>query len=124
MRINFLTRELNLSADQVTKATKIYGDASTAGESIRASLQSNRSALQDAVTKNDPATIDQLAATNGKLTGQLLAIDSKADAVFYATLSADQQASFDQISQRGPGGRGMMGPEGFGGRQGRGGPRQ
>jgi len=38
-----------------------------------------------------------VAANIGLLTGQIQAIQSKANAAFYAILTADQQTKFDQI---------------------------
>jgi Spy/CpxP family protein refolding chaperone len=117
MRIRFLTRQLNLSDEQAAKATKIFDQSSTDSQTLRSSLQSNRTELQAAVKKGDAEAIDQLAAANGKITGQILAIESKADAAFYAILTAEQQSAYDEISQRGPGmmgGPGRMGGPGGG----------
>jgi hypothetical protein len=47
-----------------------------------------------------------LAAASGTLDGQLTAINSKAEAAFYAILTADQQTKFVSIPRRGPGGPG------------------
>src|SRR5205814_1027209 len=80
MRVDHLATELNLTDAQKTSATTIFTDAYTAGQAIRSSLQTNRQSLSDAVKKNDIATIDHLAATAGTLSGQLTAIESKADA--------------------------------------------
>jgi Spy/CpxP family protein refolding chaperone len=117
MRVNRLAAELNLTDAQKAQATTIFTDAHNAGQSIRTSMQSNRQALSDAVKKNDTAAIDQLSATAGALSGQMTAIDSKAEAAFYAILTDDQKAKFDSMPRfgpGGPGGPGPMGPGGFG----------
>jgi Spy/CpxP family protein refolding chaperone len=115
MRVNFLASRLSLTDDQKAKATTIFTNAQTASQDIRANLRTTRDALLAAVKKNDTAAIDQLSATLGAQNGQLTAIDSKADAAFYALLTADQQAKYDEMP-RGPGGPGM-GPAGFGRRR-------
>jgi hypothetical protein len=80
---------------------------------LRASLNTNHESMRTAVKNNAISTIDQLAANNGLLSGQLEAIQNKANAAFYAILTADQQTKFDQIGPGGfggPGGRGRGGP--------------
>jgi hypothetical protein len=80
-------------------------------------LQTDRKSLASAVRANPTGPIDTLAATIGNLEGQILAIDSKAEASFYAILTKDQQAIYDTMpggGMRGPGGRG--GPMRPGGR--------
>lgn len=115
MRVNYMAELLNLTDAQKAKATTIFTDAHTASQPIQSSLQTTRQSLAQAVKKDDTAAIDQLAATLGTATGQLVAISSKADAAFYATLTADQQTKYDQMPRGGPGGGpGPMGPGGFG----------
>ena len=113
MRVNRLATQLSLTDAQKTSATTIFTDALNAGQSIQAELRTNRQALSDAVKKNDIGAISTLSVTTGVLTGQLTAINSKADAAFYAILTPDQQAKYDSQPHGGPGGR--MGPGGFGG---------
>ncbi|MBZ5584576.1 MAG: Spy/CpxP family protein refolding chaperone [Acidobacteriia bacterium] len=115
MRVARLAVELNLTDAQKASVTTIYTNAYTAGQSLETSLQTNRQSLSDAIKKNDTAAIDQLCAANGVLTGQLTAIDSKAEAAVYAILTADQKTLYDSMPRGGPGGRGgRMGPMGFG----------
>lgn len=118
-RVNFLATMLNLTDAQKAKATSIFTDAVTAGQSARSSMQSTRQSLADAIKKNDTAAIDRLAMTAGTTSGQLLAIEAKADAAFYAILTADQRTKYDAMPHRGPGGpRGpMMGHQGAGRRR-------
>ncbi len=111
-RVDGLARFLNLTDDQKSSALPIFTKEATDSQSIRTSLQTNRQSISDAVKKNDVATIDSLATEAGTLNGQLIAIESKADAAFYAILTADQQTKYDRMLARGPGG--PMGPGGFG----------
>jgi Spy/CpxP family protein refolding chaperone len=118
-RVSQLTTLLSLTDAQAAQATTIFTDAATASSTLQTDMGTARQSLHDAVKKNDTKTIDQAAATVGTLTGQLTAIQSKADAAFYAILTTDQQAKYDTLGWRGfgpgpggPGGPGM-GPMGF-----------
>jgi Spy/CpxP family protein refolding chaperone len=113
MRVNSLARRLTLTDVQKTNATAIFTDAYTASQGPQASLEGTRQTLSDAVKKNETASIDQLSATLGALTGQVTAINSKAEAAFYLILTPDQQAKYDTMPQRGL--RGPGGPRGPGG---------
>jgi Spy/CpxP family protein refolding chaperone len=113
MRVGYLTKILSLTDAQQAKATTIFTDAFTQGETVRQSLQNNRQSLSAAVRKNDNAAIETLATTAGTLTGQLVGIESKAEAAFYAGLTPDQQTKYDAMPRRGPGGRGPMGSDGM-----------
>jgi Spy/CpxP family protein refolding chaperone len=108
-RVNMLAAQLTLTDAQKASATTIFTNALTASESIRTSLQTNRTSLEAAVQKNDTASIDQLAITFGTLQGQLTAINSKADAAFYAILTATQKTAYDAMPHGGPGGPGGPG---------------
>ena len=114
MRVAMLTAQLDLTAAQQAQATDIFTKAQTAAESIRTGTQSNRTSFQDAVKNNDTAAIDKLAAAAGVLNGQLMAIQGKAEAAFYAILTTDQKTKYDSMPHGGPGGMGGMG--GMGGR--------
>jgi Spy/CpxP family protein refolding chaperone len=118
MRVNFLANALSLTEDQKARATTIFTQAYTASATVRTSMETARQSLEDAVKKNATSAIESAAATLGTLNGQWIAIDSKADAAFYALLTADQKAKFDSLPRRG----GPMGG-GFEGR-GRGAGRQ
>src|SRR5437868_12941347 len=105
-----LTTLLSLTAAQVTQATTIFTNAATALATVQTSLATDRDSLQTAVKSNATSTIDQLANSIGVLQGQVLAIQSKANAAFYAILTADQKTKFDQLGPRGFGGPGPGGP--------------
>ena len=112
-QVERLTTQLSLTAAQASQATTIFTNAQSAAAPLRASLNTNHEAMRTAVKNNAILTIDQLAASNGLLSGQLEAIQNKANAAFYAILTVDQQAKFDPIGPGGfggPGGRGRGGP--------------
>ncbi len=119
-RIEMLTNWLRLNADQQTRATTIFTDAATASQTARTQLQDAHTQLKTAIKNNDAGSIDAASMTIGTVTGQLTAIQAKADALFYVILTADQKAKFDKMGGRGMGmGMGPMGgPGGFGARRG------
>ena len=122
MRVTMLTRFLELTPDQVTQATTIFTNAANASQTLRTSSTENRTALREAIKANNFAAIDQLSNALGITSGQLMAIEAKAEAAFYAILTADQKAKYDQRGGfgfgpgGGPMGPGGMGPGGMGGR--------
>lgn len=111
MRIEMLTRRLTLTDDQKARATTIYTNAQAASSSLRTSLQTTLTSLDTAVKANNVAAIDTLSAAFGNTTGQLTAIDRKADAALYSILTDEQKTKFDSGRMGGPG----AGPMGFGG---------
>jgi hypothetical protein len=118
MRVNRLASELTLTDAQKTTALSIFTTAYTSAQTVQTALQTNRTALATAIQQNNTAAIDQLSTAAGALQGQLLAINSKADAAFYAILTAAQKTLYDARPQAGPGGRGgpgggMGGPGGM-----------
>ncbi|HEY1239127.1 MAG TPA: Spy/CpxP family protein refolding chaperone [Bryobacteraceae bacterium] len=107
-----LTTQLSLTAAQQTQATTIFTNAMNAVTPLQSSEATARQALTDAVKTNATSTIDQLSATLGSLMGQILAIQNRADAAFYAILTADQQSKLSQT--RFPGEPGFGRGPGFG----------
>jgi Spy/CpxP family protein refolding chaperone len=103
MRVNQLATLLSLTDAQKSQALTIYTNAYTAEQTLMTTLRTTQQNLSAAVKSNNTASIDQLAATIGSLDGQRIAVDSKADAAFYALLTSDQQAKYDALP-RGPGG--------------------
>jgi Spy/CpxP family protein refolding chaperone len=101
-----LTTLLNLTAAQQTQATAIFTSEQAAVAPIQTEVQTAHTSLTAAVKSNQTATIDTLATQLGTYEGQLAAIRSKAQAAFYALLTADQQAKYDSLhGPGGPGGR-------------------
>jgi hypothetical protein len=115
-RVTRLTALLGLSTTQVTQATTIFTDAQTAITPLHTTLSGYRTSMQAAVKSNSTTTIDQLAASIGVTTGQIAAVQNKAEAAFYAILTAAQQTTLGAAGGGGFGGRGggRPGPGGFG----------
>ena len=112
-RVARLTTLLSLTTAQAAQATTIFTNEQTAISPLQTTLQSARTSLESAVKSNATATIDQLATQIGTVTGQITAAHSKADAAFWAILTADQQAKLE--ASGGLGGPGGRGPGGSGG---------
>jgi Spy/CpxP family protein refolding chaperone len=110
-RVQYLTALLSLTTSQVTQATTIFTNAQTAITPLQTTLSQDFTSMQTAVKGNATATIDQLATSIGTVTGQITAIQNKAEAAFYAILTTDQQTKYAALG----GGRGL-GPGGFGAR--------
>src|SRR6267378_6804034 len=85
-QVTRLTTLLSLTTAQAAQATTIFTNAATASSTVQTSLAADRDSLQTAVKGNATSTIDQLASSIGVLQGQLVAIQSKANAAFYAIL--------------------------------------
>jgi Spy/CpxP family protein refolding chaperone len=107
-----MTTLLSLSSGQQAQATTIYTNARTAEKGVMTSMHTAQTALAAAIKKNDVASIDTLTAQIGTLHAQSLSIQSKAEAAFYATLSAEQQTKYDTLHHGGFGGPGFGGPRG------------
>ncbi len=108
-----LTSLLTLTTAQASQATTIFTNAQTAITPLQTSLSGYRTSLQAAVKTNSTAIIDQLSASIGTATGQISAIQNKADAAFYASLTTAQQTILS--SSHGGFGAGHGGPGGHGG---------
>ena len=102
MRVNHLTTLLDLSDAQKTQALTIFTNAYNASQTAMTMLKTDRDSLANAIKTNNTATIDQLSATIGGLEGQVLGINAKANAAFYAILTPDQQTKYDALGH-GPG---------------------
>lgn len=110
MRVNMLANQLSLTEAQKAQATKIFTDAQTAAETARTAMQTAREGLGEAIKTNNTASIEQLSRDIGSATTELTSIESKAQAAFYAILTAEQKTKFDSMPGRGMGGPGMGGP--------------
>jgi Spy/CpxP family protein refolding chaperone len=113
-----LTTLLSLTTAQQAQATTIFTNSLTAITPLRASEVTAQQALPAAVKSGANSTIDSLASTIGSLSGQIISIQNKADAAFYAILTSDQQTTLSQtnfLNGPGPGGFGPgPGPGGHG----------
>lgn len=111
--LDFLALRLNLTDAQKAQAQAIFTAAETQSATVRTNLTTARTALTNAIkTAATPAQIDTLAANYGVLVGQLTAIETKAQAAFYAILTTEQKALYDALGGpgHGPGPRGAGGP--------------
>ena len=110
-KVERLTKLLTLSTSQASQATTIFTNALNLVTPIETSLRTDRQSLQTAVKANDVATIESVSTNIGSLTGQILTIQNKADAAFYAILSTTQQNTLNQSRGFGRGfGRRGAGP--------------
>lgn len=109
-----LTSLLTLTTAQQTQATTIFTNAMNAVTPLQTTINTDRTSLQTAVKNNDTATIDQMASAIGTAQGQIISIQNKADASFYAILTTDQQTKLGQTH--------FFGGLGFGRGRGPGGP--
>jgi len=105
-QVERLTTLLNLTTAQASQATTIFTNAATANAALQTTLGTDRTALQSAIKSNAATTIDQLSTAIGSLQGQILSVQSKADAAFYAILTSDQQTKLDSLGGFGRGGFG------------------
>ena len=101
-RLQFLTSQLNLTADQQKQATAIFANQDAALTSVRANLKNAHQSLEDAVKSNNLTSIEQLSSSIGNLMGQMTASEAKARAAFYQILTPDQQSKLSQIESQRP----------------------
>ena len=113
-RVDRLAVLLSLTDAQKTQATTIFTNAASSATTILANLRTQHQMLQTAIQHNDVTTINQVAKTIGDLTAQLTAGASIAEALFYQSLTPDQQTKLNQLGPRGRMGFGPPGPGGFG----------
>lgn len=112
-RLDYLAGYLSLTDSQKSQAQTIFTAASTATATAQGQLDSARTALRDAWKANRADTeLDRLGAALGAIEGQIAAIQAKAQAKFYALLTAEQKTKYDQLGNRGAGGG--PGRRGFG----------
>lgn len=116
-KVQRLALPLGLSSAQQESALTIFTAEETAEAPIRKSEQEAHLVLETAVKSGNTATITQVSAMLGELSGQSTLAKSVADAQFWALLSSDQQARYTQMQAQ----QGQMGG-GMGGGMGRGGP--
>ena len=105
-RITFLTSLLTLTTAQASEATSIFTNAATTVGPLQTELSTARTSLREAVRANNTSAIDQFSTQIGTLTGRIAAAQNRADAAFYALLTAEQRTRFDAVGGgRGRGGR-------------------
>ena len=98
-----------LTESQKQQALVVYMKVEEDSRPLEMKIREQRMALREAVKNNSPEwQIDQMSGAVGSLTAQLIAIETKGQARFYALLSAEQRQKWDQPFRgpgRGPGGR-------------------
>jgi hypothetical protein len=107
-----LTRLLTLTTAQAAQATTIFTNALAAVTPLETSLNADYTSVETAIKSNATSTIDSLSASIGTLTSQIVDIQNKADAAFYAILTSAQQTTLNSSS--GLGGHGGFGHGGPG----------
>jgi Spy/CpxP family protein refolding chaperone len=106
-----LTTLLDLTTAQASQITSILTAAQSSVSTLQTSLNTDRTNLTTAITSNNTATITSVSADMGAIQGQILAVNSKAEASIYALLTADQQTKLTTL-----GGVGLLGGPGGPGR--------
>jgi protein CpxP len=100
-RMARIAQQLNLTDDQKQQAKTIFQQARQTAQPVREQLKQNRQALADAAKAgNSDAAIQQLAARQGSLLGQMVAVRTEAFAKFYATLTPEQRTKAGQLQQQ------------------------
>ena len=97
-RVEFMSRHLNLTEAQKEQAKSVFSLARESSKPIAQQLREGREAVAEATKANRPAAeIEALTSKQGALMGQLSAIQAKAFASFYATLTPEQKQKADQM---------------------------
>ena len=96
-QVSFLTTLLTLTTGQQTQATTIFTNALNSITPLETGITTARTALSTAIKANDTAAITTQSTAIGTLEGQITAIRAKADAAFYALLTADQKTKLSTL---------------------------
>jgi len=100
-RVAYLTGYLTLTDAQKTQATTIFTAADTALTTLRGTMTAARDALKPAIKENrSDAELDRLSAAIGTVYAQQTAVQAKAEAKFYALLTAEQKTKYDALANR------------------------
>lgn len=99
---------LSLTESQKQQALTIYKNLEEETRPLERKIMEQRMALREAVKNGAPEwQIDQIAGALGALTGQVVALETKADSKFYSLLTPEQREKWAQpfgAGGRGPGG--------------------
>jgi Spy/CpxP family protein refolding chaperone len=97
-RVAALTHMLSLNASQQALAKAIFDEEDAAAKPLLEQLKQASDALLSAQKSTAPdAEIDQLARNMAVISGEILAIDAKAQSKIYSQLSADQKQKLEQF---------------------------
>ena len=100
MRGAMMVEFLGLTEAQQAEAKAIRQAARDQAQPIREQLRANRKALGEAVKAGDSVQIDTLAAKQGKLQGQLVAIGAKARVDLKNVLTPEQQQKWTSFQEK------------------------
>ena len=97
-RVSALTMMLLLDASQQANAKAIFDEEDTFTKSLFEQLKQASDALVSGQKRAAPdGEIDELAKNLASISGQILAIDAKAQSKVYSLLSADQKQKLEQL---------------------------
>lgn len=100
-QVSFLTQLLTLTTGQQTQATAYFTAGITANQALQTQEATARTALLTAIKANDSAGITTQSNAIGNIVAQETANTAKADAAFYALLTADQKTKLDSLNDSG-----------------------
>ena len=118
--VDHLTKALSLTTQQQQQATTLLTQVVNSQKTVHEQMRTAHENLALAIKNNDTASIEQISNTIGNLTAQQVVTHAKAMAVFFQTLTPEQQSKFQDMVHHGMG-MGMGGP-GMHGHGGPGGP--
>ena len=98
-RMEMMATVLDLTVAQKEQAQAILASAQQSAQPVRQQLRQSRGSLVAAIQAGNDDQIQQLAANQGVLQGQLTAIRGTAFAKIYALLTPQQKVKADQIYQ-------------------------
>ena len=113
--IDFLTKQLSLTAQQQQQAATIFSGVANNAKTTHDQMRTAHDSLKAAIQKNDTAGIEQAANTLGALTTQMTVAHAKAQAAFYQTLTPEQQTKMNDMESHHGMGRGRGHGFGHGG---------
>lgn len=100
-QVSFLTQLLTLTTGQQTQATAYFTAAITANQALATQETTARTALLTAIKANNTTNITAQATALGNIEAQEISNTAKADAAFYALLTADQKTKLDSLNNDG-----------------------
>lgn len=95
--LNHMAQVLDLTDSQKEQARVILRDAWTSSQPIRRELRLNRGRLKAAANSGADPDIQRLANEQGRLMGQLVAIQTRASGKIYQILTPEQRIKYDQM---------------------------
>jgi hypothetical protein len=95
--IGFLTAVLGLTPAQQAQAKNTFFSAGTSLAAVKTSTKAARVVLSTAIKNNDTGAISSATSLIGTYAAQRHMIGAAANASFFQTLTASQQAEFNQL---------------------------